>query len=41
MFPKTEVLQIFGYNDELTEIGKQGGTFIERGVMTPTSKIIL
>jgi hypothetical protein len=36
-----EVLQIFGSNDELTEIGKQGCTFMERGVMTPISKIIL
>ena len=31
------VLQVFGSNDELTEIGRQGGTGIDGGDMTPTS----
>ena len=38
MFPDMKVLQVFGSNYELSEIGKQGGTGIKRGVMTPISE---
>ena len=37
MFSNTAVLQVFGSDDELTEIRRQGGTVIYGGDMTPTS----
>jgi hypothetical protein len=37
MFSDMAVLQVFGSNDELTEIRRQGGTVIDGGDMTPTS----
>ena len=30
MFPDMELLQVFGYNDELTRIVKQGGNVIDQ-----------
>lgn len=38
MFPDMKVLQVFGSNYELSGVGKQRGTVIERGVMTPISE---
>ena len=37
MFSDMAVLQVFGSNDELTEIRTQGGTVIDGSDMTPTS----
>ena len=37
MFSDMAVLQVFGSNDELTEIRRQGGAVIDGGDMTPTS----
>ena len=37
IFPDMEVIQVFGSDDELTEIRRQGGAFIESGAMTPIS----
>ena len=37
MFSDMAVLQVFGSNDELTEIRRQGDTVIDGGDMTPTS----
>ena len=37
MFSDMAVLQVFGSDDELTEIRRQGDTVIDGGVMTPTS----
>ena len=38
IFPDMKVLQVFGSNYELSGVGKQRGTVIERGVMTPISE---
>ena len=37
MFSNTAVLQVFGSDDELTEIRRQEGAVIDGGDMTPTS----
>ena len=37
MFSDMAVLQVFGSNDELTEIRRQEGAVIDGGDMTPTS----
>ena len=37
MFSDMAGLQVFGSDDELTEIRRQGGAFIESGAMTPIS----
>ena len=37
MFSDMAVLQVFGSNDALIEIRRQGGTVIDGGDMTPTS----
>ena len=37
MFSDMAVLQIFGSDDELTEIRRQGGAVIDGGDMTPIS----
>ena len=37
MFSELAVLQVFGSDDELTEIRRQEGAVIDGGDMTPTS----
>ena len=37
MFSNMAVLQVFGSDDELTEIRRQGGAVIDGGDMTPIS----
>jgi hypothetical protein len=37
MFSDMAVLQVFGSDDELTEIRRQGGAVIDGGDMTPIS----
>ena len=37
MFSNMAVLQVFGSDDELTEIRRQEGAVIDGGDMTPTS----